>query len=361
MESVPSRETGLSARAAVEVVIPNLSWRYSGVTATNRQIAPRLARTLSVAWLGSDRPEGVPPLTWRGLLRLHQRRAGAPMVWHARRNVEMSAGVLLRALGWPFRLVFTSVAQRHHTFVTRWLLSRMDAVIAPSAISASFLRRPAVVVHHGVDPQLYRPPHDRAAAWAATGLPGRYGIGCFGRVRPQKGTDVFVTAMCRLLPRYPDHTAVVVGEVTPDQRGFLARLKADVATAGLEQRILFLGTLPIAEVPAWFQRVSIYVFTSRNEGFGLTLLEAMASGTALVAARAGAAEIAVTDGDTGLLVAPGDVDATAAALERLMRDPAEAVGMGARARARAIAAFSIDAEAEQIAAVYRQLWAAGST
>jgi len=48
-------------------------------------------------------------------------------------------------------------------------------------------------------------------------MPGRYAIGCFGRVRAQKGSDVFVEAMCRLLPRYPDFTAVVVGAVMPEQ------------------------------------------------------------------------------------------------------------------------------------------------
>ena len=64
---------------------------------------------------------------------------------------------------------------------------------------------------HGVDTELYAPPADRAAAFAEGGLPGRYAIGCFGRVRAQKGSDVFVEAMCRLLPRYPDFTAMMVG------------------------------------------------------------------------------------------------------------------------------------------------------
>jgi mannosyltransferase len=359
MENFGSREQRRNAGRsdAVAVVIPNLSWRYSGVTATNRQIAPRLARTLRVAWFGSDRPDGAPPLRWRALWRMRDREpSGRPPIWHARRNIEMMVGLLLRRLGWPLALVFTSVAQRHHTFFTRWLLARMDAVIAPSALSAAFLQRPAIVIPHGVDAQLYRPPEDRAAAWAESRLPGRYGIGCFGRVRAQKGTDVFVAAMCRLLPRYPDYTAIVVGEITPDQRGFFNRLKAEVAAAGLTERIVFLGALPIAEVPVWYQRISIYAFTSRNEGFGLTLLEAMASGAALVAARAGAAALVVADGDTGLLVPPGDLDAMVAALERLMREPAKAARIGARARARAVAEFSIDAEAEKIAAVYRKVW-----
>jgi mannosyltransferase len=85
------------------------------------------------------------------------------------------------------------------------------------------------------------------------------------------------------------------------------------------------------------------------------LIEAMASGAALVASRAGAAELVVEDGVTGVLMPPGDVDALVMALEPLMRDPASAAAMGQRARARALAMFSLDAEARKIAEVYSVL------
>ena len=212
----------------IEAVIPNLSWRYSGGTATNQAIAPGLARLLCVAWLGPDRPEGVARLTLRDLLRLRARRP-SPVVWHARRNIEMAVGLLLKTLGWPFVLIFTSAGRRHHTAITRWMINRVDAALGA----------------------------DRAAAWAATGLPGHYGIGCFGRVRRQKGTDLFVTAMCRLLPRFPDYTAVVIGATTASHRAFVARLKAQAAAAGLSDRILFLGALPTPDVQRWFGRLSI--------------------------------------------------------------------------------------------------------
>jgi mannosyltransferase len=107
-------------------------------------------------------------------------------------------------------------------------------------------------------------------------------------------------------------------------------------------------------VQRWYKRLTIYAFTSRNEGFGLTLIEAMSAGAALVASRAGAAERVVEDGLTGVLTPPGDVDALVAALEPLMRDPASAAAMGARARARVEEKFSLDAEAGAIAEVYRR-------
>ena len=316
-------------------------------------VAPKLAKMFRAAWLGPDAPEGIARMGVADLLKLWRRRR--PLIWHARRNDEMIIGVLLRALGWPLKLVFTSAAQRHHTWITRWLIDRMDAIIATNDISASFLKREATVVPHGVDTDCYAPPSDRAVAFAEAGSPGRYAIGCFGRVRAQKGSDVFVDAMCRLLPRYPDFTAVIVGAITPEHLGFANDLKRRIEAAGLQSRIVITGELPIEDVQRWYQRLTIYAFTSRNEGFGLTLIEAMSVGAALVASRAGAAELVVEDGVSGVLTRPGDADALVAALEPLMRDPASAAAMGERGRARVLERFSLDVEANRIAEVYRRL------
>ena len=337
----------------LQLIVPNLHRRYSGVTATNRMVAPKLAQMYRAAWLGPHAPDGIARMGFGDLLRLWRR--SVPLIWHARRNDEMIAGLLLRALGWPLKLVFTSAAQRHHKRLTRWLIRHMDVVIATSDFSASYLKRAATVIMHGVDTDLCAPPTDRAAAFAEAKLPGRYAVGCFGRVRAQKGTDVFVEAMCRLLPRYPDFTAVIVGAIVPEQRGFADGLKRRIEAAGLQSRIVMTGELANEEVQRWYQRLTIYAFTSRNEGFGLTLIEAMASGAALVASRAGAAEFVVEDGVTGVLTPPSDVDALVAALEPLMRDPASAAAMGERARARVLEKFSLDAEANAIAAVYETL------
>src|ERR1700732_4725410 len=350
-------DVGLSNISAdtdhLQLVVPNLHRRYSGVTATNRMVAPKLAKMFCAAWLGPNRPDGIAGIGFSQLLKLWRRRA--PLIWHARRNNEMIAGVLLRSLGWPLKLVFTSAAQRHHSWTTRWLIRRMDAIIATSAISASFLKRDATVIPHGVDTKLYKPPVDRAAAFAAAGLPGRYALGCFGRVRAQKGSDVFVDAMCRLLPRYPDFTAILIGAITPEHTVFANQLKKRIEAAGLQSRIVITGELAIEEVQRWYQRLTIYAFTSRNEGFGLTLIEAMSVGAALVAARAGAADLVVEDGVTGVLTPPGDAGALVAALEPLRRDPDSAAIMGERGRARVLEKFSLDAEADRIAEVYRAL------
>jgi mannosyltransferase len=351
-------EAGSIDLDAVEVIIPNLKKRYSGGTAVNRTIAPLIAERCNAVWFGPDRPDGIAGLSLMDLLRLRSRPpSGRPArIWHARRNTEMQLGLALKLFGWPLKLIFNSAGQRRKTFYTNFLIRRMDAVIATSAVSASFVERPATVIHHGIDLDAYKPPADGAAAFAGAGLPGKYGIGTFGRVRKQKGSDLFVEAMCRLLPKYPDFTAVIVGHVSVDNLAFAEKLKSRIAAAGLTERIRFLGERPIEEVPLWFQRISIYVFASRVEGFGLTMLEAMAAGDAVIATRAGAAEMLIDDGETGFLAPIDDVEALTAAIEPMMREPEKIPAIGAKARARVVRDFSRDREADEIVAVYQRLW-----
>jgi mannosyltransferase len=271
----------------------------------------------------------------------------------------MLAGLILRSvLRMPLKLVFTSAAQRRHSLWTRFLLARMDAVIAVSPEAASHLDVPCEVVLHGVDTARYCPAEDRDAQWAATGLPGRYGIGVFGRVRAQKGTDRFVDVMCRLLPRYPDFTAVIVGAITPDQRRFAAALHPKISAAGLGKRIVLLQELPADDVPAWLRRVTIVVGPQVWEGFGLVPLEAMASGAAVVATRVGAARHLIAEGETGYLVEPDDRAGLERRIESLMKDPDGAAAMGRRGRAHVGQRFSIEREAAGIQGVYERLWAA---
>src|SRR5260370_20737622 len=245
-ETEPDVASENSSADSLKLIVPNLHRRYSGVTATNRMVAPKLAKMFRSAWLGPDAPDGIARIDIADLLRLWRRRNS--LIWHARRNNEMIVGVVLRSLGWPLKLVFTSAAQRHHSWITRWLIRRMDAIIATNDISASYLKVKATVIPHGVDTDRHAPPADRAAAFAEAGLPGRYAIGCFGRVRAQKGTDLFVDAMCRLLPRYPDFTAVIVGAIAVEQTSFANDLKKRIEAAGLTSRIVITGELPIEQV-----------------------------------------------------------------------------------------------------------------
>ncbi len=349
--------------AAVEVVAPSLNTRYSGVTSTVIALTPDHARRIAIAVLGPNLPERLPSIGWGDVIRggwtpPPGRRL---RIWHARRNIEMLAGVVLaRLLRQPWRLVFTSAAQRRHSAYTRWLLRRMDAVIATSPESAAFLHVPATVSLHGVETDRFRPAEDRAAAFAASGLPGRFGVGVFGRLRPQKGTDLFVEAMLALLPSRPDWTAVLIGLVQPEDRAFVDGLAARIAAAGLGERVRFLGELPVEAIPGWYRALSLVAAPPRKEGFGLVPLEAMASATPVVASRAGAHAHLVEEGRTGWLVPAGDGAALTAALGAAMDlSQAEREAVGRAGRGRVEAAFSIEREARRIEAVYARLFAGG--
>jgi mannosyltransferase len=345
---------------ALEVLHPNLHRRYSGVTTTILAVAPRMAKLAKTALVGRMTTPGVETISLKDVRSL---KGSVPptrpfRIWHSRRNDEMLTALALRHLfGLKLGLVFTSAAQRKHTALSRWLMGRQDALICPSPEAASYLTRPATVVFHGVDAERYHPPQDRAAEWARGGLPGQYGIGVFGRVRPQKGTDLFIEAMVKLLPRHPAFTAVVIGLATPKDKPYEDALKRKVAEAGLSDRIIFLGELPAAGVPVWFRRLSIFVGPQRNEGFGLTSLEAMASGMAVVATTAGAASHLVEEGVTGHLVGIEEQGVLNLRLDGLMADPARAAEFGAAGRVRVLERFAIDREAEGIFRVYESVWA----
>ena len=342
-------------------VAPNLHYRYSGVSASIVAIVPEQAKSIPIASVGPHLPDHVPQI---GVMQLLTRGWSAPpggrrhRIWHARRNDEMLIGLVLRhVLRQRWKLVFTSAAQRKRTGLTKWLMRRMDAIVSPSEYSARFVDGPVEVVHHGVDLTKFAPAPDRASAWAETGMPGRYGVGVFGRVRHQKGTDLFVEAMIRLLPRYPDFTAVVTGLMAPEQAAFTAALKQRISETGLQDRILLLGERPQAEVPFWFRRVLLYVAPMRNEGFGLTPLEAMASGTVVVATRTGAAPYLIAEGETGTIVPPDDLEALIAGIEPLMANPALAEAWGKAGRDKAVARHSLADEAAKMNAIYERLWA----
>ena len=343
----------------IEVVATNFNWRQSGGTTAVAQLVPEQAKTLKIAALGFDLPERVPRMRWRDVPKLFRRPAHRPFrIYHCRRNNEMMAGLLLRdVLRAPLRLIFNSAGQRRHKPLTRWMLRRMDAVITTSERSGSFLEVPYTVVPHGTDFEQFHPAHNPGDDFAATGLPGKYAVGCTGRIRHQKGTDLFVDAMLRLLPHYPDWTAIITGRTTSDKLGFERELKSKVAHAGLSGRVLFLGD--VDDIAVWYRRFTLFVAPSRQEGFGLTPLEAMASQTAVVASDAGSFPSMIRPGINGAVVPAGDGNALIAAIEPYFREPNLAKEHGRAALEFVHANFSLAAEARGIRAVYDRLWAGG--
>lgn len=338
----------------IEVIAPNLNRRLSGVTATIVRLVPIQAKAIRITSFGVGLPEGFPKL---GLLELLSTGWGKdPIVWHARRNVEMLLGIVLKFLLFKkFKLLFTSASQRQHTGYTKFLINRMDRVVATSNAGASYLEHDADVVYHGINTTDFTPEADQAALKSRLGLPPEKLVGCFGRIRKQKGTDVFVDAMIEVLPHHPDWKAVILGRATEQYVSFQEDLKKKVVEAGLEDRILFSGEVPVDQIASWYQALSLFIAPQRWEGFGLTPLEAMACGVPVVATTVGAFPEIVLEGQTGHLINPGDVGEMTAAANKLMDDPKKLAGFATASRSHMVENFDISVEANRLVEIYREM------
>ncbi|MFV0408696.1 MAG: glycosyltransferase family 4 protein [Paracoccus sp. (in: a-proteobacteria)] len=338
----------------IEVVAPNLKRNLSGVTATVVRLIPVQARMIAIATTGPGLPEDLPHISlWQAASLPRDRWR----VWHARRNTEMALGLIYRhLLRRRYKLLFTSAAQRHHSGFTKWLIRQQDALIATSAQAASDLERPARVIMHGVDTQIFHPASDKRALRGELGLdPDAVLIGCFGRVRAQKGVDLLVESALELFANHPDAQLIFTGRITRDNQEFVDGLKAKIDAAGLTGRIRFLSELPWEDVVRHYQALDLFAAPARWEGFGLTPLEAMACGVPVVAARVGAFETLIRDGETGSLVPPDDQAALTEALRHWLDDPAAREAAGRAALAHVTCNHAIEGEARAIVEVYRGL------
>lgn len=342
----------------VAVIAPNFKKRLSGVTATVVRLVPLQAHDIPIAAAGPVLPTHVPQIPLRALLTMSRSGPGGPRVWHARRNVEMIGGLALKyLLGKRLKLVFTSASQRKQTGLTRWLIRRMDAVVATSERTASYLERPAQVIMHGIDLEGFAPAEDRSALRAKLGLPDTgLLIGCYGRIRRSKGTDVFYEAMAKLLERMPDAHALIMGRATAKDRAFLQEIKDQVTKNRLEDHVHFLPEVPVEEMADWYRVLDLYVAPQRWEGFGLTPIEAMACGVPVIATRVGAFEQIVVAG-TGRLVAPDSVEDLASALLQATESPATLKDWQQNVRPHVSEHFAIDREATDLVRLYKALLA----
>ena len=142
-------------------------------------------------------------------------------------------------------------------------------------------------------------------------------VGIVGRIDPEKGVDVLVKAMGLLRGAAAGAHLVVVGSAGLAPDGYPERVRAE-AEETLGDRVRFAGRTN--DVPGTLRALDILVNASVAEPFGLSVLEAQASGVAVVGTRAGGIPDFVFDGDNGLLVPHGDADALAKAFDRLITD-----------------------------------------
>ncbi|MGE0710969.1 MAG: glycosyltransferase [Planctomycetota bacterium] len=155
-----------------------------------------------------------------------------------------------------------------------------------------------------------------------------------GRLTAQKRVDVLLSAFARLLPAAPDARLALCGEGP-----LRAALEAQARALELGDRVAFLGVR--SDVLALHRAASAFVLPSDAEGIPNTLLEALAAGTPAVASDVGGTRDVLRPDRDGLLVPPGDAEALAAALGRLLEDPALARRLAASGRARVREEFAL--------------------
>jgi glycosyltransferase involved in cell wall biosynthesis len=234
----------------------------------------------------------------------------------------------------------------------RRVIEESDAVVTCSRELAQRLEAALAtpvrhhVIYSGVDGA-------RFARRAGPGAAGARVILHVGRFDRNKGQDILLAAFARIAAAFADVMLHLVGD-NDGNASTLDSLRTQVADLGLEGRVRFFVGVPFADMPAHFSQATAFAFPSRQEAFGLVLLEAGACALPVVAARVGGIPELIEDGVTGLLVAPENAAALAQALAALLEDPARAQRLGERLAERVAAEFSWTATRVQYEELIRE-------
>jgi glycosyltransferase involved in cell wall biosynthesis len=175
---------------------------------------------------------------------------------------------------------------------------------------------------------------DTAAAPRAAANGRRPLVVAVGRLKAPKDFFTFVRALARL--PHGSCEALIVGD-GPDRE----ELEAEIEALGLTEEVRLAGER--RDVPELLAAADVFVLSSASEGMPVSVLEAMAAGLPVVASGVGGVPELVADDETGILVEPGEPDALAGALLRLVRDPDLRRRLGGAGRARVEEQFDVDA------------------
>jgi glycosyltransferase involved in cell wall biosynthesis len=178
-------------------------------------------------------------------------------------------------------------------------------------------------------------------------------IGTVGRIHPRKDLETFVRAAAIIASKTPEARFVIVGAAeAPVELTYRDRLSSLVRELGLEGRLRFAGAR--RDVPAVMRALDVFALTSRHEGFGRVVAEAMAAGRPVVATDEGALPELLEGGRYGLLAPPGDDATFARQILDLLGDRDRAAALGAAA-AEAAKRFDAQAIAGRVWACYQRL------
>jgi glycosyltransferase involved in cell wall biosynthesis len=240
----------------------------------------------------------------------------------------------------------------------RHLLNTADAIIIPTPAHRTSSEHLSEIEEHGrfhvvpfgVDLSRFRHRPEAAEAIRKRHA-GRFLIFALGRHVYYKGYEYLI----RALPLVPE-AGLVLGGRGP-LTDSLMKLAQDL---GVRERIEFTGRIPEADLPAYYHACDVFCLPSveQAEAFGIVQIEAMASGRPVVCCQLHNGVTWVNqDGITGLVVPPANPAALAAALTRLMREPALRARLGEQGRTRAFGVFTLEAMARGTLSVYRSVLA----
>lgn len=240
----------------------------------------------------------------------------------------------------------------------RHLYSRALGIVANSRWTAELARDtltlfkarpvPIAAIDLGTDPDFFTPRRDTGALRRRLGLGDAPLLLTVARLVPHKGQDIALRALAVLACEFPDLRLLLVGEGHHRQR-----LEALARDLGVAERVVFAGMLTDDEIAEAYATATLYLGLSRIdneinvEGFGISFIEAAASGVPSVAGDSGGVRSAVRDGETGLVVPPTDVEAVTDALRLLLTDSDRRKTMGAAARRAAETHYTWDRVAKQ--------------
>jgi glycosyltransferase involved in cell wall biosynthesis len=208
-------------------------------------------------------------------------------------------------------------------------------------------------IDNGIDTSRFAPSAERAAARAALGLSdAQLVLGCVGRLSPEKGLDRLLVALAQAQAGIGrparDWVLLLVGDGESS-----STLQAQAQALGLADRVRFLGRR--SDTPALYPALDLYLLPSRTEAFPMALLEAMASGCAVLAADVGEVARMLDQGCCGQVIRGDAPEPWAAALAPLLQDAAGVAALGAAAaagRERVVALYSSRAMAGRYLEVY---------
>jgi phosphatidylinositol alpha-1,6-mannosyltransferase len=244
--------------------------------------------------------------------------------------------------------------------IRRMALRRAHLVLAPSKYTADHVaavQRVAPekirVLPWALDPQFEALAPHAAKSVAPANFPEGRVVLAVGRWRADeryKGMDTLITALPRLLPRWPELQLAIVGE--GDDRGWLENLAEE---NGVDRHLHFLAGLSYEELASCYAHCEIFALPSKGEGFGLVYLEAMACGKPVIGGAHGGAPEVIDDGKTGYLVPHGDAVQLATAIETLLANPTLELEMGRRGKERVEHAFRFNVFAKSFRKILREL------